>query len=314
MFTGQQVSGSTGQQVDRSASRQVSRLVNKCAQVNKSAGRQVSRSTGQQVDRLAARQYFINPYGRKEFHGLLLTDKVKNVPDDEEFSFCHKFDLLKKTLILKAGKTWEMIFGDGPWQTLDELKDIYSKIFEEPKGMQGWDSDISFGWQRLNGLNPNMIRLCSHLPDKFGVTEEMIKPFLEGLTISQAIRDKRLFITDLEVMNGISLKEGCACPAPIALFFVDARGQLMPVAIQLFQQKSRDNPVFLPSDPPYTWLMAKMWFNVGDSNLHQTIVHLGCTHLILESVCVAGNRCLSPSHPMFKLLAPHFLYIIAINK
>ncbi|XP_061182686.1 polyunsaturated fatty acid 5-lipoxygenase-like [Saccostrea echinata] len=240
--------------------------------------------------------------------------QVKNFPEDEDFSFSHKFDLLKKTLTLKAGKAWEMIFGDGPWQTLDDLKDIYSKIFEEPKGMQGWESDISFGWQRLNGLNPNMIRLCTHLPDKFGVTEEMVKPFLGGLTISQAIRDKRLFLTDLETLNGISCKKGHHCSvAPIGLFFVDVRGQLMPVAIQLFQQKGPDNPVFLPSDPPYTWSMAKMWFNVGDSNLHQTIAHLGCTHLILESECVAANRCLSPSHPMFKLLAPHLLYIIAVN-
>ncbi|XP_061182688.1 polyunsaturated fatty acid 5-lipoxygenase-like [Saccostrea echinata] len=239
--------------------------------------------------------------------------QVKNVPNDEEFSFSHKFDLVKLNLTLKADKAKEMIFGDESWETLDDLTDIYSKTFEEPKGMQGWESDVSFGWQRLNGLNPNVICLCTHLPDKFGVTEEMIKPFLEGLTIFQAIRDKRLFITDLEILNGISVIEGYVCPTPIALFFVDARGQLMPVAIQLFQQKGPDNPVFLPTDPPYTWLMAKMWFNVGDSSLHQTVVHLGCTHLILESVCVAANRCLSPSHPMFKLLAPHLLYIIAIN-
>lgn len=40
----------------------------------------------------------------------------------------------------------------------------------------------------------------------------------------------------------------------------------------------------------------------------------GSTHFLMEGICIAANRCLSPSHPMFKLMAPHFLHIIAINK
>ncbi|XP_062567276.1 polyunsaturated fatty acid 5-lipoxygenase-like, partial [Saccostrea cucullata] len=185
-----------------------------------------------------------------------------------------QFDLQQRKYSLKAGKALEMIFGDGSWKTLDDLTGVYSETFGEPKGMQDWESDISFGWQRLNSVNPNLIRLCTHIPDKFGVTEEMIKPFLDGLTLSQAITDKRLFITDLEILDGISLVDDYICPIPIALFFVNSKNQLLPVAIQLFQQKGSDNPVFLPSDPPYTWLMAKMWYNVGDSNYHQALTHL----------------------------------------
>jgi hypothetical protein len=39
----------------------------------------------------------------------------------------------------------------------------------------------------------------------------------------------------------------------------------------------------------------------------------GFTHLLMEGVVVVTHRQLSQSHPIFKLLAPHFLYLIAIN-
>ena len=43
---------------------------------------------------------------------------------------------------------------------------------------------------------------------RFGVTEEMIKPFLEGLTLSQVIVNRRLFIVDLEILDGIHTADG----------------------------------------------------------------------------------------------------------
>jgi len=87
----------------------------------------------------------------------------------------------------------------------------------------------------------------------------------------------------------------------------------MPVAIQLFQQASPQNPVFLPTDPVYTWTIAKMWYNLADASYHQALTHLGLTHLAMEGLCVVMHRNLSLSHPLFKLLAPHCLYLLAIN-
>ncbi len=40
----------------------------------------------------------------------------------------------------------------------------------------------------------------------------------------------------------------------------------------------------------------------------------GLCHMMSESFCVATHRQLSISHPLFRLLAPHFLDVIAVNK
>ena len=33
--------------------------------------------------------------------------------------------------------------------------------------------------------------------------------------------------------------------------------------------------VFLPNDDQFTWILAKMWFNNADANVHQALCHFG---------------------------------------
>lgn len=71
--------------------------------------------------------------------------------------------------------------------------------------------------------------------------------------------------------------------------------------------------VYTPKDPTNTWLVAKMFYNNAEAQHHQALTHLGYTHLLMEGVVICTHRNLSPSHPLFKLMAPHFLFLLAIN-
>ena len=49
-----------------------------------------------------------------------------------------------------------------------------------------WTTDVEFGRQMLNGVNPVVIEKCTKLPSNFPVTNDMVKGFLNrGLTLEQ---------------------------------------------------------------------------------------------------------------------------------
>jgi len=100
----------------------------------------------------------------------------------------------------------------------------------------------------------------------------------------------------------------------LALFAVPQGGRsLVPVAIQCAPRPDPDNPIFLPRDGD-KWLMAKTIVQVADTNVHQAASHLGRTHLFIEPFAIATHNQLSPTHPLFLLLTPHFEGTLAINE
>ncbi|XP_045181550.2 polyunsaturated fatty acid 5-lipoxygenase-like [Mercenaria mercenaria] len=240
---------------------------------------------------------------------------VKQLPPEEKFSFDYKFEPVTMAMIITFHAKFEVLFTGG----FHEVKDIYKvfhrvpNVFPKPSNLNRWQDDVLFGMQRLIGVNPNVIRLCTEIPEKLAVDDHMLKPFLENMSLSQALQKKRIFVIDYEILEHLHPQEGYVMTSPIALFYQRYDGSLVPVAIQLFQKPGADNPVFLPSDPVNTWILAKMWFNVADANYHQSVTHLGFTHLKMEGIVVCTHRQIHKSHPIYKLLMPHFLYLLAIN-
>ena len=52
-----------------------------------------------------------------------------------------------------------------------------------------WTSDVEFGRQILNGVNPMVIKKCTEIPPKFPVTNALVQPYLtRSLTLEQEMK------------------------------------------------------------------------------------------------------------------------------
>ncbi|XP_030619167.1 arachidonate 12-lipoxygenase, 12S-type isoform X2 [Delphinapterus leucas] len=184
------------------------------------------------------------------------------------------------------------------------------------KVRQRWQDDELFGYQFLNGTNPMLLRRCTSLPSRLVLPSGMEELRTQ---LEKELQNSSLFEADFILLDGIPANvirgEKQYLAAPLVMLKMDTSGKLLPMVIQIQSPSpsSPTPPLFLPSDPPLAWLLAKSWVRNSDFQLHQLQYHLLNTHLLAEVIAVATMRCLPGLHPVFKLLIPHIRYTMEIN-
>lgn len=191
---------------------------------------------------------------------------------------------------------------------------LYYPLRPIPEVAKRWDLDAEFARQRLDGINPMLIRLATQIPANFPVTDELVKGVIPPDTsLAELLASKRLFLQDYEILQGLEPAFGRFCVAPMCLFWLNAEGQLLPLAIQLGQSPEEAKTLFTPQDDHWTWLLARSFVQSADGTYHEIVAHLTRTHMVMESFWVAACRTLPAQHPLFALLQPHFTGTIEIN-
>ncbi|XP_076810011.1 allene oxide synthase-lipoxygenase protein-like isoform X2 [Clavelina lepadiformis] len=208
---------------------------------------------------------------------------------------------------------------------IDELSDyhnLYRRQFTDRQAtnyIDNWDTDKRMGQQVLTGISPLQVSQCRELPDYFNVKNSDVIALLgENTTLEEQMKAGKCYIVDfnekfktLPRNVHLATKEPLHCPNAVGLFHVNAKGDFLPIAIQLVPG-DRDY-LFTPADSKDDWLLAKMYFRTAESSLHEWDSHLFSTHVIMEPFSIALFRCFPRCHPLYKMLRPHLQTVVAIN-
>nr|BAM95905.1 lipoxygenase [Ricciocarpos natans] len=232
----------------------------------------------------------------------------------------------------------QLVFLDTVFKAQGDDKSVlkYPRPQVVKRNETAWMDDEEYGRQTLAGINPCVIQAVKEFPPKSSLdpkqwgpatalTEKDILPYLEGLSVQEAIKAKRLFIIDyrdmfmpyLERINKTSAK----AYAPRSYFFWTSKGTMKPVAIELSlpptSTKAASNRVFTPpmrkEDKNYYWELAKVHAATIDFGYHELVTHWVRSHAVMEPFVISTHRNLSKLHPVHTLLLPLYKNTMKIN-
>uniref|UniRef100_A0A672HFV4 Hydroperoxide isomerase ALOXE3-like n=1 Tax=Salarias fasciatus TaxID=181472 RepID=A0A672HFV4_SALFA len=242
---------------------------------------------------------------------------VVTTPEGEAILFpCYRWISRGELVELRGGKAMKVFEDDCPLLIDHRKKELTSK-------KRLYQTDLCdfqiFRWAITDEKIPHRIHYTDidELPAevRFSLSKEHEIRFTKKLT--QNVVFCNIFICDQKIMDKIPTREYDGKPlqaaAGLCLFYMNPENKLMPIAIQLHQQPSEQNPIFLPSDSETDWLLAKIFVKSADAMEYQAIYHLMGTHFLAEVFAVAALRSFPVIHPLYKFLIPHFRYTLHIN-
>ncbi|KAJ6696120.1 LIPOXYGENASE 3 CHLOROPLASTIC [Salix koriyanagi] len=263
---------------------------------------------------------FSNGRLRAVLHTLIPAIKASISADNQDFSSFSDIDVLyKEGLLLKVGLQDEI------WKNLPLLKAV-SKMQESGEGQLKYDTpkilsrdklawlrDDEFAREAVSGINPVSIERLRVFPPKSNLDPEIYGPLesalkeehilghLNGLSVSQALEENKLFMIDYH---------------DVYLPFLDRINALDGRKAYATRPNSRSKRVVTPpvdATGSWIWQLAKAHVCSNDASVHQLVHHWLRTHASLEPFILAAHRQLSAMHPVFKLLDPHMRYTLEIN-
>ncbi len=120
-----------------------------------------------------------------------IDDTRDDIPADEQFNRVKNIDftLNGTEALAKLGLTGIVI-------DVNDLSDFakFAKSVNPDEAIPlyeagRWTSDVEFGRQILNGVNPMVIKKCTEIPPKFPVTNALVQPYLtRSLTLEQEMK------------------------------------------------------------------------------------------------------------------------------
>lgn len=255
--------------------------------------------------------------------GFIKAESARKLPKDVRFTEEAIDDLYsaKQKALVNLGLVKLLNLFESWEDFQDYRKAFVSFVGSVPPAAEAWQEDTFYGAHYMNGCNPDTIKRCTGIPSKFPVTQELVGNLLDdGDTLKKAILDGRIYMVDYEILEDIPhygqnverLERRYTCPA-MGLFYVKRSGDIVPIAIQFYQEPSETNPIWTPNDSAIDWIYAKMWLRNADTQWHQMITHLLRCHLFMEPISIACWRQLPSIHPLWKLLQPHVRGVLAIN-
>nr|AAY98506.1 11R-lipoxygenase [Gersemia fruticosa] len=258
----------------------------------------------------------------QDLPGFVDAEEPKSLPKDVQFTDEATSSLFRVGLADFANLGLSHLFGIwDDWDCLEDFRQLITPAIKSglPHAAEYWRDDVWFGSQFLNGSNPEVIRRCDKLPENFPVKNEMVEKLLDrGYTLEKAMKEGLIFITDYKILEGIPTmdtpEDKRYITTPLGLFYLKNNDDIIPIAIQLYQQPGENNSIWTPlKDTEWDWIMAKLWLRCADTQYHQMITHLLRCHLMMEPTAVSSWRNLPSVHPVWKLLYPHTKGIMAIN-